>query len=464
MQESDSSGNLEVVVLAAGQGSRMRSALPKVLHQLGGRSLLDHVLTTVAGLEPTRVHVVIGHGAELVRKRTQLPVIWVEQDQQLGTGHAVSQALPGVDDSSTVLVVYGDVPLVSVDTLNAACREAAEGNLALITAQFSDPAQLGRIVRGPSGSVQAIVEYADASEAQRGITEINSGILALNAAAMKQLLREVQPKNAQGEYYLTDLIELAVQNNIAVSAIAALDPDEVTGINDRVQLAQLERIYQRNQAERLMQAGVTLADPARLDIRGEVTAGPDCYLDINVVLEGQVQLGCGVTIGPGCVIKDSELADGVNVAAHTVIEGAHVGEDCQLGPFARIRPGTVLAEQVKIGNFVETKKVQIGRGSKASHLSYLGDASLGEDCNIGAGTVTCNYDGINKHRTEIGDRVFVGTNSTLVAPLTIDSEAFVAAGSTVTTRVGQSELAVGRGKQRNIKGWVRPDQRKNEGS
>jgi bifunctional UDP-N-acetylglucosamine pyrophosphorylase/glucosamine-1-phosphate N-acetyltransferase len=464
MSTTDSPKPLDVVVLAAGQGTRMRSKLPKVLHPLGGRSLLDHVLHTASSLAPRRIHVVVGHQAELVRGNTQTPVEWVHQSEQLGTGHAVAQALPAIDDGHTVLVIFGDVPLVSADTLRDACLAAAGDSLALVTAQFADPAQLGRIIRSSDGGIEAIVEYADATDEQRQIHEINSGIMALNAELMKRLLAEVEPQNAQSEYYLTDLIELAVRHNIPVTGIEAQTAAEVTGVNDRVQLAQLERIYQQQQAEALMRAGVTLADPARIDIRGDVSAATDCFIDVNVVLEGKVQLGEGVSIGPGCVIKDSALADGVQVAAHTLVEGAVVGEASQLGPFARIRPGTLLAAQVKIGNFVETKKVTIGRGSKASHLSYLGDASLGADCNIGAGTVTCNYDGINKHRTEIGDEVFVGTNSTLVAPLTIDSEAFVAAGSTLTSRVKQGELAVGRGKQRNIEGWIRPDRRRSKES
>ncbi len=464
MSTSESPKLLDVVVLAAGQGTRMRSKLPKVLHQLGGLSLLDRVLDTVSSLAPQRIHVVVGHQADQVQQSTETPVEWVYQAQQLGTGHAVEQALPAIDDANTILVVFGDVPLVSEQTLRTAVVAAEDDSLALVTARFADPAQLGRIVRAPEGGIQAIVEYADASDEQRQIKEINSGIMALNAGLMKRLLAKVEPKNAQGEYYLTDLIELAVRHDIPVKGIEAITAAEVTGVNDRVQLAELERIFQLQQAHALMRAGVTLADPARVDIRGQVSAAADCFIDINVVLEGEVVLGEGVRIGPGSVIKDSSLADGVEVAAHTLVEGAVVGEASQLGPFARIRPGTQLADHVKIGNFVETKKVTIGRGSKASHLTYLGDASLGEDCNIGAGTVTCNYDGISKHRTEIGDEVFVGTNSTLVAPLIIDSEAFVAAGSTLTTRVKQGELAVGRGKQRNIEGWVRPDRRKTKES
>ncbi len=455
--------DLEVVVLAAGQGKRMRSALPKVLHEVGGKALLAHVLNTVEALAPARVHVVVGHQGERVQEALA-PLVsknlsWVVQEQQLGTGHAMLCALPAVDDSSTVLMVYGDVPLVSSDTLIRARAAADEGALALVTADFADPAELGRILRDEQGNVQAIVEYADASTAERAITEINSGIMALNAGVMKRLLAEVEPRNVQGEYYVTDIVALAERHNIAVVGIEARAAEEVAGVNDRGQLAELERVYQRRLAQRLMDDGVSLADPERFDARGEVSAGVDCFIDVNVVLEGQVTLGSNVSIGAGCVIKDAELGDNVRVEPHTVIDGATVAAGCQLGPFARIGPGTELAENVKIGNFVEIKKTYVGTGSKASHLTYLGDATLGEGCNVGAGTVTCNYDGISKHPTRIGDGVFVGTNSTLVAPLTIENDAYVAAGSTITTTVGPAELGVGRGRQRNIKGWTRPDRR-----
>ena len=455
-------GPLEVVVLAAGQGTRMRSALPKVLHPIAGRPLLDHVLTTVLNLSPARVHVVVGHGADQVRQTIRADVNWITQSERKGTGHAVMQAMPEVDPASTVLVVYGDVPLVSERTLRSCIRAAQAGALGLVTAEFDDPAELGRILRNGQGAIESIVEYADASAQQRAIREINSGILALNARAMKTLLAEVEPKNAQGEYYLTDLVTLACAHKIEVRGLLAGSQEEVAGVNDRVQLAQLERHHQKALAKNLMRGGVTLADPDRLDIRGTVIAGEDCFIDVNVVLEGRVTLGRRVSIGPGAIIRDSELGDDVRIEAHTLVDGARIGARAGVGPFARIRPGTDLGEEVKIGNFVETKKTRMGRGSKASHLTYLGDATLGEDCNIGAGTVTCNYDGIDKHPTHIGDRVFVGTNSTLVAPIQIDSDAFVGAGSTITVKVGAGELAVGRAKQRNIRGWVRPDRRKPE--
>jgi bifunctional UDP-N-acetylglucosamine pyrophosphorylase/glucosamine-1-phosphate N-acetyltransferase len=459
-------GSLEVVVLAAGQGTRMRSDLPKVLHPIAGQPMLAHVLDAALALNAAHIHVVVGHQADVVQaaieseaRFSNAPLNWVLQAEQQGTAHAVAQALPDVAEEAVVLVTYADVPLVGAETLQS-CVAAAEADaLALITAEFDDPAQLGRIIRNDAGDIQAIVEYADASEAERAIREINSGILALGGAAMKEMVAEIQPQNAQAEYYLTDLIAMAVARRMPVRGLVCEQAAEVSGINDRVQLAEAERRFQRRAAEALMRDGVTMADPARVDIRGNISAGQDCFIDINVVLEGEVRLGKGVRIGPGSVIRDSSLGDAVIVEAHTLVEGADVAARCDLGPFARIRPGTVLGEEVRIGNFVETKKTRIGRGTKASHLTYLGDATLGEDCNVGAGTVTCNYDGIDKHRTDIGDNVFVGTNSTLVAPIEIGRGSFVAAGSTVTTKVKAGELAVGRGKQRNISGWTRPDQR-----
>ena len=450
---------LEIVVLAAGQGRRMASRRPKVLHALAGKSMLAHVLDTVAELGPVGVHVVIGHQAAAVQAAITRPVNWVIQAEQLGTGHAVRQAMPAVADSSVVLVVYGDVPLVSADTLRRCVAAAAGGALGLVTAEFEDPAELGRIVRDSQGAVRGIVEFRDANPAERQLREINSGIMALGAARMRRYLDAIRPQNAQGEYYLTDLVGLAVADGLTVEALPAATADEVLGVNDRIQLAHLERVFQTRAIQTLMRQGVSVADPARVDIRGHLSAGQDCFFDINVVFEGEVRLGRDVYIGPGAFIRDATLGDGVRVEAHTVVDGAEVADACILGPFARIRPGTRLASGVRIGNFVETKKAVIGRGSKANHLAYLGDATIGEDCNIGAGTVTCNYDGVNKHATSLGDRVFVGTNSTLVAPLEIATDAFVAAGSTVTTTVNAGDLAVGRSRQRNIRGWVRPDRR-----
>ena len=452
--------NLVAIVLAAGQGKRMRSGLPKVLHRLAGRPLLQHVLDTAGRLPASDTLVVVGFKADRVRAEIDADVQWVLQEEQLGTGHAVARALPPVDDDAVALVLYGDVPLVSASTLRACAAAAGDGALAVVTADVEDPAELGRIRRSADGGIEAIVEFRDASADERAIREINTGIMALRAGALKELLAKVEPGNNQGEYYLTDVVGLAVARGIPVAGVPVADPTEAVGVNDRVQLAALERIYQRREARRLLLGGVSMADPERVEIRGEVTAGEDCFIDINVVLEGRVQLGANVRLGAGVVIEDSALGDGVHVQPHTVVQGAEVAAGCRLGPFARIRPGTELGEDVRIGNFVETKKARLGRGTKASHLAYLGDAELGEECNVGAGTVTCNYDGENKHRTEIGDNVFLGTNSSLVAPLEVESGAFIAAGSTITAKVGRGELAVERNRQRNIKGWKRPGQRK----
>tara|TARA_A100001037_G_scaffold301378_1_gene330753 strand:+ start:22799 stop:24190 length:1392 start_codon:yes stop_codon:yes gene_type:complete len=457
---SEASG-LEVIVLAAGRGKRMRSKSPKMVHTLAGRPLLQHVLDAVSALAPERVHVVVGHQAEQVQDvvGAEADVNWVQQGEPQGTGHAVGAALPSLARDATALILLGDVPLVSVPTLQACVAAAGPNSVALVTAELDDPAQLGRIVRNEDGSVAAIVEYADATDAQREQKEINSGIMALPAALLGELLVGVSADNAQGEYYLTDIVTLARARHIDVVAVSAPTQQEVAGVNDRAELAELERHYQQRIAQELMEGGVTLADPSRLDVRGNVSAGEDCFIDVNVVLQGRVVMGDSVTIGPGCVISDSELGSGVYVHPNTVVEGAVVAADCNLGPFARIRPGTQLGEGVKIGNFVETKQARLGAGTKASHLAYLGDAELGEDCNVGAGTVTCNYDGVSKHRTSIGDRVFVGTNSTLVAPIGIGDDAYVGAGSTLTSKVGDGDLAIGRARQRNIHGWVRPDRR-----
>ncbi|MFU8813879.1 MAG: bifunctional UDP-N-acetylglucosamine diphosphorylase/glucosamine-1-phosphate N-acetyltransferase GlmU [Pseudomonadales bacterium] len=454
------SAKLEVVVLAAGQGKRMASRRPKVLHPLAGRPLLRHVLDTVGLLEPRRVHVVVGHGADQVRAAIADDVNWVLQSEQHGTGHAVQLALPDVADDAVVLVVYGDVPLIRAETLRDCALAAAEGGVAMVTAVLDDPAHLGRIMRDASGAIEGIVEYRDADAEQRAVCEINSGIMAAPRELLHPLLQRLQPDNAQAEYYLTDVVGMAVAQGTPVTGLTVADADEVRGINDRAELAALERHCQRRLAAGLMASGVSLADPQRLDVRGRVTAGQDCFFDVNVVLEGNVVLGDGVYLGPGVVVRDSSLGDGTRVEAHSVVDGARLGADCVIGPFARLRPGTELAERVRIGNFVEIKKSVLGPGSKANHLAYLGDATLGADCNVGAGTITCNYDGVDKHATSVGDRVFVGTNSTLVAPLSIEADAYVAAGSTVTSTVRAGELAVGRARQRNIHGWVRPDRRK----
>ncbi|MBW4935009.1 bifunctional UDP-N-acetylglucosamine diphosphorylase/glucosamine-1-phosphate N-acetyltransferase GlmU [Marinobacter sp. F4206] len=448
---------LHVVILAAGQGSRMKSALPKVLHAVAGRPMLHHVIGTAKQLGAEKIHTVIGHGADQVRSVTsEATVSWVVQGEQLGTGHAVAQALPDLPDDARVLVLYGDVPLTRRDTLEAMVAALDHNTLGLLTVNLDDPNGYGRIVRDTAGQVTSIVEQKDATEAQRAIHEVNTGILAVSAKHLKAWLPALSNANAQGEYYLTDIIAMAVDNGLTISVSQPGDPFEVQGVNNRLQLSELERWYQRREAERLMTEGATLADPARIDVRGELTIGNDILIDVNVVFEGIVEIGNDVSIGPGCVIKDARIADGAQINAHSVIEGASVGANAQIGPFARLRPGTELAADTKVGNFVETKKAIVGEGSKINHLSYVGDASLGRNVNVGAGTITCNYDGVNKFKTVIGDDVFVGSNTSLVAPVTVATDATIGAGSTITRDVADSELAVARGRQRNISGWERP--------
>lgn len=453
---------LEAVVLAAGEGVRMRSDMPKALHEVGGKPMLGHVLDAARALEPTALHVVVGAGCEAVRAAfaNRPDIAWVEQSERLGTGHATLQAMPAVADDALALVLCGDAPLIEASTL-AHCASASErsGGLALVTADAPAPAGLGRIVRDAAGHVQAIVEERDATEAQRGITEINGGIMAAPARVLKRLLTGIGNDNAQGERYLTDVVAAAARAGLPIVGVKAAALEEVAGVNDRAQLAVAERAYQRRRAAALMRDGLTLLDPARFDVRGALRFGRDCSVDANVVFEGEVTLGAGVRIGPNCVIRNATLADGARVEANTVIDGASIGANAAVGPFARLRPGTTLGAGVRIGNFVETKRARLGAGAKASHLAYLGDAEVGEGSNIGAGAITCNYDGAVKHETRIGARAFVGTNATLVAPLAIGDDAYVGAGSTVTTPVAAGDLAVGRAKQRNIKGWTPPTRR-----
>jgi len=453
---------LEVIILAAGQGTRMKSSLPKVLHPLAGRPLLEHVITKAFSLQPTSVHVVIGHGAEQVREQlASFPVNWIIQHEQLGTGHGVLQALPALSPDSTVLVLYGDVPLIGAETLATLVAAASTGP-ALLTAQVSDPTGYGRILRDSAGALVGVVEQKDASVAQLEISEINTGLLAAPARDLMQYLPRVGNDNKQGEYYLPDILSMAVAEGRTVASCQAASELEVLGVNDRVQLNQLEREYQRRQAEQLMRAGVAVADANRLDIRGTLSCGRDVSIDVNVVIEGEVSLGDGVEIGPNCVLQDVTVAAGSKIHAMSHLQQAQIGERCNVGPFARLRPGTTLAEGARVGNFVETKKADIGVGSKVNHLSYIGDCVMGDHVNIGAGTITCNYDGVNKHKTEIGPGVFIGSNSTLVAPLQIAEQGFVAAGSTITRAVGREELAVSRSRQRNIEGWQRPGKQKTE--
>lgn len=448
--------SLDIVILAAGQGTRMRSALPKVLHPVAGKPMLGHVIDTARQLQPQSIQVVIGHGAEAVRERLAAPDLnFVLQAEQLGTGHAVAQALPALS-GERVLILYGDVPLIAAETLQRLLALVTDQQLGLLTVQLADPTGYGRIVRGADGQVEAIVEHKDANAAQRAISEGNTGILAVPGKRLADWLGRLSNSNAQGEYYLTDVIAMAVADGLVVATEQASDEMEVLGANDRIQLSQLERHYQYRAGRRLMAQGVTLIDPARFDLRGEVTVGRDVLIDINVILEGQVLIEDGVQIGANCVIKDSVLRQGAIVKANSHLDGAEVGEGADCGPFARLRPGTVLGAKAHVGNFVELKNAKLGAGAKAGHLSYLGDAEIGARTNIGAGTITCNYDGANKFKTVLGEDVFIGSNSSLVAPLTLGDGATTGAGSTVTTDVPANTLAVGRAKQRNIDGWKRP--------
>ena len=454
--------NLDIVILAAGKGTRMNSNLPKVLHRIGGDSMLGHVLSAASQLQAAKTHIVVGYGADEIRENfaDRADLQWAMQEQQLGTGHAVMQAMPGVDVSDSdkkILVLYGDVPLINFDTLSKLVQQSETNTLSILTLVTDRPTGLGRIVRDDGGKILAIVEEKDASEDQKQIKEINTGIMVISAPKLNFWLDALCNDNAQGEYYLTDVVAMAAADaDCALAAMVINDENEVQGVNDKAQLATLERHYQMNKADQLLEAGVLLCDPSRIDIRGELTTGSDVEIDINALFEGKVTLGNGVKVGANVCIKDSTIADNAHILPGSIIEGADIGERASVGPYARIRPGTVLKQDTKIGNFVETKNAIIGKGSKASHLAYIGDAELGENVNIGAGTIFCNYDGVSKHKTLIGNNVFIGSNSVLVAPVKLADNAFVAAGSSVNSDVPADTLAVGRAKQRNISGWKRP--------
>lgn len=460
---------VDVVILAAGQGSRMCSKQPKVLHRLAGKPLLGHVLDTATRFENAQITVVIGHGAEGVRACfADRSINWVEQTEQLGTAHAVAQALPFLRASASTLILYGDVPLISFSTLQVLVELSDDDTLALLTARVGDPSGYGRIIRNRYAAVEAIVEHKDATPTQREINEINTGVMCVNSDLLHALLPNIDKGNAQGEYYLTDLIGLVRAAGKAIRTSAPASLLEIEGVNTRMQLAALERAHQREIAASLMDQGVSFADPARFDCRGRLRTGTDVFIDINSVFEGEVELGSGTSIGPNCAIANAVIGEGVVVKANTVIEGSInapvvLANDVQVGPFARLREGTILAAGTRIGNFVETKKARLGEGSKANHLAYLGDAEIGAGVNIGAGTITCNYDGVNKHKTQIEDGAFIGSNSSLVAPLVIGKGATVGAGSAIAKSVPSENLAVARGAQRNIPGWKRPHQKPPEG-
>ncbi len=452
--------NLGVIVLAAGQGTRMRSALPKVMHTLAAKPLLGHVLETATYLNPKCIAVVYGHGGEYVRDHfSDLDVDWAQQSEQLGTGHAVQQAMHLMQDVDRILVLYGDVPLIRLQTLENLLDKAHESGLGVLTVTLADPHGYGRMVRGSDGSIVRIVEQKDAEESELAIHEINTGIMAFDRARLNAWLQGIDNNNAQGEYYLTDVIGLAVKEGVKIASAQPVAEEEVLGVNDRVQLAHLERYFQSEQANELMRSGVSLSDPARFDLRGHLTAGEDVFIDVNVLMEGLVELGDGVSIGPNCILKNCRIARATQVQANCVIENANIGEDARIGPFARLRPDAMLADRVHVGNFVEIKNSEVGLGSKVNHLSYVGDTRIGTGVNVGAGTITCNYDGANKHRTEIGDNAFIGSNTALVAPVKVGDGATIGAGSVITKEAPADKLTLTRGRQNSIDGWQRPQKK-----
>ncbi len=453
--------SLSIVILAAGKGTRMKSAKAKVMHALAGKPLVEHVVDTAKKLKPKKLTIVAGNGAEQVLPLLdKLDVNHVMQTEQLGTGHAVMQAKSAMTDSDKTLVLYGDVPLTEVNTLQALldCVEADE--LGVLTTKLDDPTGYGRIVRDAAGEVICITEQKDADPATLLIEEVNSGIMVIPSKWLLTSLDNLSNNNAQGEYYLTDMIALAVAEKMTIKTVCVEDETEVAGVNNRLQLAELERCYQYKQADKLMTAGVTLMDPDRIDIRGEVDIANDVVIDINVIFEGKVKIETGVEIGANCIIKDAEIGEGTIILPNSMIDSSVVGRHANIGPFARLRPGTVLADKAKIGNFVETKNANIGHGSKVNHLSYIGDTDMGADVNIGAGTITCNYDGANKHRTVIGDRVFVGSDTQLVAPVILEDDSTIGAGSTIRKNAESDALTLTKSETRTIKGWKRPVKKK----
>jgi len=447
---------LGIIILAAGQGTRMKSDRPKVLHPLAGKPLLGHVLDTASELNPQRIIVVHGHGGEEVRNTfSSYPVEWVEQAQQLGTGHAVKQAQSLLSELDKVLILYGDVPLMRLQTLQRLI-DATESDMGLITVNLADPSGYGRIIRDAAGNVLKIVEQKDASADELNVSEINTGIMLIGAVSLVGWLARISNENAQGEYYLTDLIEMAVHDGVAIHVTQPTEKVEAEGVNNRMQLAELERAYQREQARILMEQGVTLHDPARFDLRGKLTVGQDVTIDVNVIIEGEVTLGNSVSIGANTVLRNVTVGDNVQVLENCVIEDARIGPACRIGPFARLRPGTELVGNAHIGNFVEIKKSVIGQNSKVNHLSYVGDSEIGERVNMGAGSITCNYDGAYKHKTSIGDDAFIGSNTALVAPVTIGANATIGAGSVITKDTEDNKLTITRAKQMTVNGWTRP--------
>lgn len=460
---SDAAPKLSIIILAAGQGTRMKSDLPKVLHEIGGRPLLEHVVLSATRLAPDQIHIVFGHGGELVRKKlAHLNVNWVPQTQQLGTGHAVSQAIEQVPDDHVTMILYGDVPLISEATLQSLAQGVVGDALALVTCELAQPFGYGRIIRDAAGRVLKIVEEKDASDNQRTICEINAGFIAAPTHLLRNWLAAVDNNNAKREYYLTDVIAKAAAQGVEINTVVAVTEAEILGVNTKAQLAELEREYQWRYAQQLMKQGVTLRDPRRIDVRGEVIAGKDVVIDVNVVFEGRVELGDRVTIAPNNVLRDASIGSDVSIKPNCVIEDARIGNGCEIGPFARIRPATVLDERVHIGNFVEIKKSDVGARSKINHLSYVGDATIGSGVNVGAGTITCNYDGANKYKTIIGDNAFIGSDTQLIAPVEVGAGATIGAGSTITQHAPADQLTLSRVKQTTVKSWKRPIKKKPE--
>jgi len=447
---------LKVVILAAGKGTRMKSAMPKVLHQVAEKPMVEHVVDAASSLGASQTVLVVGHGADQVRATVSRDVEYVEQTEQLGTGHAVQQSLPLLSPDDTVLIAYGDVPLTKPETFKKLIDDVNDSNIALLTVIMEDPTGYGRIIRDASGKVRGIVEQKDASLEQLQINEGNTGILAAKASALSELLGRIDNNNAQQEYYLTDIFEIAVKQGMTISTHQPEQEWETAGVNSRLQLAELERIYQLGKADELMTAGVTLRDPARIDVRGNLSVGQDSVIDVNCIFEGDVTIGERVVIGPNCVIRNASIADGTEICANSIIDESSVGQDCVVGPFARLRPGSELDDQARIGNFVEIKKSKIAKGSKVNHLSYVGDSVVGEAVNIGAGTITCNYDGANKHQTIIEDGVFVGSCTQLVAPVKVGKNAVIGAGSTITKEVGPDQLVFTRAPVKTIENWPKP--------
>lgn len=449
---------ITTIILAAGKGTRMRSNMPKILHKIANRPLLQHVYDMSSQLANNSIKIVYGHGAELVRETLKdLDAGWIEQKQQLGTGHAVQQVSDQLQDSDTVLILYGDVPLLKLSSVKLLVSNVSQQSLALLTVNLEDPKGYGRIVRNVEGKVTKIVEDKDATQSEKLINEVNTGIMAVQGDKLKKWLGQLSNNNAQGEYYLTDIIEMAVADQVSIITNQPETVDEVLGVNDRIQLSHLERVYQQEQANKLMEQGVTLKDPMRFDLRGSIESlGQDIEIDINVILEGKNSIGSNVKIGANTQIKNSIIGDYVEILANCVIEDAVIGQGSRIGPYARLRPDSVLADDVHIGNFVEIKKSTVAAGSKINHLSYIGDATVGSKVNIGAGTITCNYDGVNKFRTTIEDGAFIGSNSQLVAPVTIGKNATIGAGSTITKDSPENQLTLSRAKQITLTGWQRP--------